>query len=289
MLEDEFMRMKEFLTSFFDRFSRDRTTTLASSLAYYTALSLAPLIVLFITISSKLSDELQKNFLIQVQNVVGADAAKTFQIVIDNAKERPDLASISGLFGALTLLLSASLIFGELRTALNQIFELPPKETPSESAFATVWHFIKRKILTAGLALSFILIMIASLIASSMISATFSSNHQLWSTINIVVNLVSYVGLFTLLFHFMPDQKIRWKRAFQGGLITASLFVVGKEIIAAYLGRSALGSAYGAAGSFIVLLVWVYYSALITFIGAHVSSLLLWKDSHPWPTSSRAR
>jgi membrane protein len=274
------MRVKEFLSAFIDRFSEERTTTLASSLAYYTALSLAPLIVLFVTLSSKLSDDLQNVFLVQVQNVVGPDAARAFNIVIENAKERPDLASISGLFGALTLLLSASLIFGELRAALNQIFKTQPKKPTSTSKFSAVYHFIKAKILTAGLALGFILLIIASLVASSVMTATFGSYQKLWSTLNIIISLVSYVGLFTLLFHFMPAQHIRWKRAFQGGLITASLFVVGKELLGIYLGRSALGSAYGAAGSLIVLLVWVYYSTLITFIGAHVSSLLLWKDSH---------
>lgn len=274
------MRVKEFLSAFIDRFSEERTTTLASSLAYYTALSLAPLIVLFVTLSSKLSDDLQNVFLVQVQNVVGPDAARAFNIVIENAKERPDLASISGLFGALTLLLSASLIFGELRSALNQIFKTQPTKPASTSKFSAVYHFIKAKILTAGLALSFILLIIASLVASSVMTATFGSYQKIWSTLNIVISLVSYVGLFTLLFHFMPAQHIRWKRAFQGGLITALLFVVGKELLGVYLGRSALGSAYGAAGSLIVLLVWVYYSTLITFIGAHVSSLLLWKDSH---------
>jgi len=273
-------KVKWFLKSFFDRFQRDHTTTLASSLAYYTALSLAPLVILFVTVSSKLSPDLQRTFITQVQGLVGTDAAKTFEIVIENAKERPDLASASGLLGALTLLLSASLIFGEMKSALNQIFGTGEKKEESTSTLKSIFKFIESRILNAGLALSFIFIMIISLVASSVIQATFHSEQEIWWIINIGVSFVSYVGMFVLIYRYLPDTKIGWMPAFKGGLITAIFFVIGKELIGLYLGNSALGSSYGAAGSVIVLLVWVYYSALITFIGAHVSSLLVWKDSH---------
>lgn len=273
-------KIRWFFTSFFDRFQRDHTTTLASSLAYYTALSLAPLVILFVTLSSKLSPGLQQTFITQVQGLVGTDAAKTFEIVIENAKERPDLATASGLFGALTLLLSASLIFGEMKTALNLIFESSEIKDKSASTLKAILQFLKERVLNAGLALSFIFIMIVSLVASSVISATFHSEQDIWRYVNILISFVSYVGVFTLIYRYLPNRKIRWIPALKGGAITASLFVVGKELIGLYLGNSALGSSYGAAGSVIVLLVWVYYSALITFIGAHVSSLLVWRDAH---------
>ncbi len=267
--------MNSFFTTFVARFSQKHTTTLASSLAYYTALSLAPLVVLFISISSKLSAELQRTFLSEVQNIVGPEASRAFEMIIDSAKQRPDLATLSGLIGGATLLLSASLIFGELRSALNQIFETPLPQSPNENFLFKTWHFLKARLLTAGLALGFIFLMIVSLVISSMIKSSLGSNEPIWNTLNILISLVSYVGLFTLLFHFIPARHIPWKCAWQGGLITATLFVIGKELIAVYLGKSALGSAYGAAGSLIVLLVWVYYSTLITFIGAHASSILL--------------
>ncbi|MEZ0392227.1 MAG: YihY/virulence factor BrkB family protein [Pseudobdellovibrionaceae bacterium] len=273
-----FQRVTHFISSFFDRFQKDHTTTLASSLAYYTALSLAPLVILFVTLSSKLGSDLQSAFLSQVQGVVGADAAKTFEIVIQNAKERPDLATASGIFGALTLLLSASLIFGEMKEALNLIFRNPTRTAPKGSKLKGLLHFLETRLFNASLALSFILIMIVSLIASSIISANFSDQAN-WRWVNIGISYLSYIGIFSLIYRFLPSPHIPWKASFQGGLLTAFLFVVGKEVISLYLGRSALGSSYGAAGSIIVLLVWVYYSALITFAGAHVSSLLLWKDS----------
>ena len=276
------MRMKQFLTSLSDRFLVAQTTTLAASLSYYTALSLAPLLILFISISSRLDSHLQQTFISQMRSLVGPDAAETFELVIKNANERPDLASASGIAGLLTLLFSASLIFGELRVALNQIFNhMAPMSDVVLTTWQSVLKFLKQRIFHIGLVLSFLFIMIVSLMLSSVITASFSSEKAIWGSVNVLVSLIFYVTSFTLLFRYLPDSRIKWAQAFRGGFITALLFVIGKELIGLYLGNSAIGSAYGAAGSIIVLLVWVYYSALITFIGAHVSSLLLWKETHP--------
>lgn len=276
------MRVKQFLTSLSDRFTVAQTTTLAASLSFYTALSLAPLLILFISISSRLDSHLQQTFISQMRSLVGPDAAETFDLVIKNAKERPDLASASGIAGLLTLLFSASLIFGELRVALNQIFN---HMAPATDIVLTTWQsilkFLKQRIFHIGLVLSFLFIMIVSLMLSSMITASFSSEKAVWGIVNVIVSLIFYVTSFSLLFRYLPDSRIKWAQALRGGSITALLFVIGKELIGLYLGNSAIGSAYGAAGSIIVLLVWVYYSALITFVGAHVSSLLLWKETHP--------
>jgi membrane protein len=277
------MPIKTFLTSLFDRFTLGQTTTLAASLSYYTALSLAPLLILFISISSKLDSHLQLTFIKQMQSLMGQDAAKTFEIIIQNANERPDLASASGVAGFVTLLLSASLIFGELKTSLNRIFQQrrQPQPEQKDSNLQAIWKFIKARFLQIGIVLSFLFIMIVSLMLSSLITASLDTHKVLWGWLNICVSLFFYVLIFSLLFRYLPDSRIKWKQAFRGGVITALLFVIGKELIGIYLGNSAIGSAYGAAGSIIVLLVWVYYSALITFIGAHVSSLLLWRESHP--------
>ncbi len=270
------MPLRKFAENFINKFSKDGTTTLAASLAFYTALSLAPLVILFVTISSQFSPELQQNFLTQVRSIVGPEAAISIEMVIANAKTRPDLTSLASLFGIATLLLSASLIFGELRGALNRIFGVKPAPGLNPSYFYVLGRFLRERLLHVGLALSFIFILIASLIASSLISAL--TNHELKalvSTVNIAVSLIFYVGLFTLTFRYLPDRHQAWLRALSGGALTAVLFVLGKELIGIYLGSSAIGSAYGAAGSIIVLLVWVYYSTLITFVGAQVSSLIV--------------
>lgn len=269
------MTVSLFSKSFFARFMKDQTTTFAASVAFYTALSLAPLLILFVTFTSRMSDGFQESFEIQVQSLVGSDAAQAVSLIITNAKDRPDLASMSGLFGLFTLLLSASLIFGEFREAMNRIFDTVTPANPGETFLQFIESFIRDRLLQVGLALSFVFIMIVSLIFSSALSATFKSEKTLWQVINFGASFLLYAAVFGLVFRYLPNRRTQWKESMLGGLLTAFLFVVGKEGIGIYLGRSALGSAYGAAGSVVVLLVWVYYSAMITFIGAHVSALLL--------------
>lgn len=248
--------------------------TWAASLSFYTSLSLAPLLMLFVTVSAQLGTDLTEGFLNQVQGLVGPDAARGIAIVIENAKARPDLASISGIVGTVTLLLSASLVFGELRAALNAIFK-PQAQADAEMGFVrTTLVFLKERVLQMGLVFGFIFTMLVSLGVSTAISAMIgSSEATALSVVNIAVSMALYIAIFTLLFRFLPKGRLPWKQAVRGGGLTALLFVTGKELIGLYLGNSAISSAYGAAGSIIVLLAWVYYSALITFVGAHLSCL----------------
>jgi membrane protein len=270
------MQAAKFFSDFVDNFQKTRTTTLAASLAFYTALSLAPILILFVTISANLDSHLQQLFLLQVGDVVGPDAALTFKFILENAKLRPDLSSISGIAGLATLMFSAGLIFGQLRIALNDIFCIPPEPPHQQPWWMNVWGFVRENIFQVGLALGFEFLMIVSLGVSTVISATavFSENVIFMVTLNIIVSGLIYMGLYIMLFRYIPGGHLPWTQSFEGGALTAFLFLIGKELIGAYLGNSAVGSAYGAAGSIVVLLVWVYYSALITFIGAHISFLL---------------
>lgn len=273
------MTAKKFLVTLFDRFSITQTTTLAASLAFYTSLSLAPLLVLFISITSKLDLEIQNTFIEQMKGLVGLDAAKTFEIIIQNAKQSSDLASFSGILSLLTLFFSASLIFGELRKALDKIFELTPKiQTNAKSGIQQLILQLREIIFHIALVLIFLFIMIVSVIMTSLLSLIVVSNRTIWLVFEFGLSIIIYSAIFSMLFRFLPISRINWAQAAKGGVITSLLFVIGKGIIGFYLGRHAIGSAYGAAGSVIVLLVWVYYSALITFIGAHVSSILIRRD-----------
>jgi membrane protein len=269
------MPARRFVEKFFQKFSRDETTTLAASLAFYTALSLGPMVILFVTLASQFSDDLQRDFVNQVQALAGNEAAVTVQMVIEGAKTRPDLTSLASAFGVLTLLFSASLFFGELRTALNRIFGVKPR-VPRFSGYAGLaLHAFLDLALHIGFALSFIIAVIVSLLVSSFISAALNEEiRAMASLLNIAVSYAFYAALFTCTFRYLPDRNQPWRRALRGGVITSVLFVLGKELIAFYLGNSAIGSAYGAAGSIVVLLAWVYYSTLITFIGAQLSALL---------------
>lgn len=187
---------------------------------------------------------------------------------------RPDLMSLSGIIGILTLLISASLIFGELRSALNFIFDV--EEDKNDYHFLeSFWLFLKVRVFHMGLVLGFLFIMIVSLIISTIISATLTQQGTpLSTTMNVAASAALYIILFSVLFHYLPEKRTSWKRSFQGGAITALLFVIGKEVIGFYLGHGAISSTYGAAGSILVLLAWVYYTALIIFVGAHISFIL---------------
>lgn len=265
----------EFFSSLFSRLEDHNTMTWAASLSFYTSLSLAPLLMLFVTISAQLGSNLTQDFLRQVQGLVGPDAARGIAIVIENAKARPDLASISGIVGTVTLLLSASLVFGELRASLNAIFKRQPPSGGEPGFVRAAWVFVKERVLQMGLVFGFIFLMLVSLGVSTAISAMIGSGEATaLSLLNIAISMVLYMGIFTLLFRYLPKGRLPWKQAARGGSLTALLFVSGKELIGLYLGNSAISSAYGAAGSIIVLLAWVYYSALITFVGAHASCLL---------------
>ncbi len=266
---------KQFANVFIDRFVASNTTTWAASLAFFTALSLAPLLVLFVTLSAQFSPSLQQKFVSEASMVVGYEAGETIKVIIDNAKERKDLSSISGFFGIITLLLSASFIFGELRAALNQMFDIKIAPSQQTGIFHVTKGYLKVYIFQMGLVFAFLFIMIVSLVMSTALSASVYTEHAVFkSFLNVLISILIYMGLFTLLFHYVPSERLTWRRAWHAGLLTALLFVGGKELIGIYLGNSALSTTYGAAGSLVVLLAWVYYSAVIVFIGAHCTSTL---------------
>ena len=270
--------MKNHLTfteKFLDKFAADDTTTLAASLACYTALSLAPLLLLFVTISSHLSPRLQQLLITDVRGLVGIEAAESIETILRGATGHIELTSLASLTGLLTLLISASLIFGQMRSTLNRIFSVSDSGPIERRPLPLLFRFLKERLLHVGLAVSFVFTLTASLLASSALSAVEGSDHLLLMIlVNVFASVLFYVVIFTVIFRYLPDGRRPWLWAAEGGGLTAVLFVVGKELIGAYLGKSAVGSAYGTAGSVIVLLLWVYYSALITFIGAQVSSLL---------------
>lgn len=273
------MTPSDFAKSFFARFSRIPTSTYAASVAFYATLSLAPILILFVTLASLMTSTFQEEFEYRVLVFLGSEASVAVNTVVgfivSNAKARPDLATVSGIVGTVMLLFSAGLVFGELREAINRIFETTNPPDDSETALEVVFHFLRDRCLHIGFALVFIVLMAVSLVLSSFLSSAFKPADSQWTVLNVIASFLFCAGLFALVFRYLPNRRTQWRGSLMGGLITSLLFVAGKELIGIYLGRSALGSAYGAAGSIVVLLVWVYYSALITFVGAHVSAMLL--------------
>lgn len=265
----------DFLSRLMDQFWTDETVRLAAALAFYTALSFAPLLMLFVTVAAGIDPALQASFTREVSNLIGAEGGQLVNMIIASSKQRPDLTSIAGFLGGVTLVLSASLIFGELKYAMNRIFRIPAPPVSDEPVWRQALDFLRLRVAHVGIVLSFIFMLIVSLAMSSIVTQFVNmDDHSVAVGMNLVSSFVFYAFAFTLMIRYLPDLRQSWRTSFRGGTLTALLFLVGKEFIGIYLGRSAVGSAYGAAGALIVVLVWVYYSALIILIGAQACYLM---------------
>lgn len=258
-----------------DKFWTDETVRMAAALAFYTALSFAPLLILFVIIASGVDPALQASFTLEVAKLIGKEGGQLVNMVIESSKERPDLTSIAGFFGGLTLVLSASLIFGELKYAMNRIFRIPEPPASRDPYWKQGLDFLRLRVAHVGIVLSFIFMLIVSLAMSSIVTQFVNmNNHSVAVVVNLLSSFLFYAFAFTLMIRYLPDVHQSWRTSFRGGTLTALLFLIGKEFIGIYLGRSAVGSAYGAAGALIVVLVWVYYSVLIILVGSQASYLL---------------
>jgi membrane protein len=250
---------------------KDDVPQLAAALAYYTTFSLAPLLVIAISTAGLLFGEeaAQGRIVGQLAGLVGPRGGEAIEAMIASA-QRPSSGIVAGIVGVATLLLGASGVFGQLRESLNRIWDVPSRPfrwmslvTDRLAAFAMV------------LAIGFLLVV--SLLLSAVLSAVAEmarSGEGFWSLVgalNFVVWLGLVVLLFALIYRFVPDARLPWRHVLAGAVVAGVLFSLGKWAIGFYLGHSAVASAFGAASSLVVLLVWVYYSAQILLFGAEVA------------------
>jgi membrane protein len=243
---------------------------LAAALSFYSLLSLAPLVILSIAMASLAfgRSAAQEAVINEVRDLMGAAGAHTVQTVIEYAKT-PHAGGVASVIGIVILLLGASSVFGELQAALNKIWDAKPA---SDTGLVTL---IKSRLVSFALVLGFGFLLLVSLVFSAALTAfgrLFSAHLSLPSGLLAVTNaVVSFGGIFvliSLILKFVPDVALRWRDVWQGALATAVLFIAGKTLLGVYLGKAAVGSAYGAAGSLIVVIIWVYYSAMIFYFGA---------------------
>lgn len=261
---------------FLDKLDRDKIFDLAASLSYYTTLSLAPILVLLLTLISVLDDSLQAKLLLQLEGLVGATAGQTIKAIAENAEKTPQIRDIASFFGVLTLLISSGAIFSQLRASLNIIFEVKNAEVDELDRvhfWKSTWNYIKRKIFSLGFVLTFVFISALSLIASSFITLLLEGlAATLGELINFLVTFLIFSILFMAVYFFLPQKRIKPRVVHTAGFMTALLFSIGKSLIGIFVGRSALASLYGAAGSLVVLLMWVYYSSVIIFLSAEIAN-----------------
>jgi membrane protein len=251
----------------------DNCLRLGASLAFYTVLSLAPLVIIVVGVAGLVAERQQvaRALATQSEYLAGTAGRQVVDTILTTTE--PQGGTLAALVGLLTLVLGATAVFGELEAALNLIWEVQPK--PLSGVGAALWHWLKQRILSLAMVLAIAFLLLVSLVVSAAIAGAttyLSSADDLrllrGRALEVALSLLVFTGLFALLFKYVPDVQLRWRDVWLGAGVTAVLFTIGKAVIGYYIGQASVGSAYGAAGSLVALLVWVYYSALIFFFGA---------------------
>ncbi|MCW8385152.1 YihY/virulence factor BrkB family protein [Fluoribacter dumoffii] len=264
-----------FLKKLYSNWQEDRIASLAASLAYYTLFSLPPALLIFLSISSNfLGEQAAKNQLIaQISELLGKNIALQVQEIIENANQ-PSTALVARIISIIILLFGASGAFSEIQAGLNIIWKVQAK--PHRTWFS----IFKNRFLSFGMVLVSAFLLLVFIVFSTLLSILHKHIYLHLGTDIIVLLFINYIFAFimitllsAMMFKYLPDIKLRWSNVWVGAVITSLLFSLGKTLIGFYLSHVHIGSVYGAAGSLIILLIWIYYSAQIFFIGAEITKI----------------
>lgn len=270
----------------------DNTFRLSASLAFYTVFSLAPMLLIAIWIAELVVENPSEAIVAQFEQLIGANGARAVADVaagFDRSRQESATAAIVGL---VTLLIGSTVVFAELQAALNQIWDVQ-----SDPKTSVIRSLLRVRVRSFAVVLGVGFLLLVSLVLSTAIAAAqawvrdyYASVGWVWQGVNLLVTFVLVGALFAMIYKYLPDVKITWRDVAIGAAVTSLLFSIGKFLIGLYLGQAAPGSAYGAAGSFAVLLIWVYYSALISFFGAEFTQVYARRYGskiHPEPHAIR--
>ena len=259
----------------FDKWSADRAPRLGAALSYYTVFSIVPLLVLVIAIAGLVFGEeaAQQHIIAQISNLLGDKTAASIQEMLQTAQQ-PSKGLLTSLLAIGTLLLGASGVFQQLQDALNTVWHVEPKEGRG------FWGAIKDRFFSFVAVLGTGFLLLVSLVLSAALAAV-GKLFQGWLPVpevilhvaNFAVSFGVITVLFAMIFKLLPDAHVAWRDVWIGAGMTSLLFTIGKFLIGMYLGKADVGSAYGAAGSLVILLVWVYYSGQILLFGAEFTAV----------------
>ena len=252
-------------------FIEESALTHAAAMAFYAATSLAPILLIVLGIAGLATGREAAEIAIsaQLMGLLGPDGADLLKATIESASE--DKGALASTIAVITLLVAASGVFGEMQSSLNLIWKVPPQKT-------SLFSLARTRVASLGLVASLGFLLLVSLIASAAISALgdiltsrLPFGEFVLSALNTVVSMVLVALLFGAIFKILPDRALAWRDVRLGAAVTSVLFTMGKSLIGWYLGTSAIASSYGAAGSLIVLLLWVFYSSAIFLLGAEIT------------------
>jgi len=251
--------------------TEDYAPSMGAALAYYTLFSIAPLLLIVIGLAGLIfgGEAARGEIFYQLRGLMGDEGAAAVERLLQ-AADKPEGGTIATITGFAMLLLGAMTVFGELQNALDRIWRAPARKKASGW-----WNLLRSRLLSFGMILGIAFLLMVSLVMSAALSALgkfWGPAVGGWETIAHLVDVgVSFcivTVLFAMIYKLIPRVRIRWRDVWVGAAVTAALFAVGKLLIGLYLGKSSVASAFGAAGSLVVMMVWVYYSAQIFLLGA---------------------
>lgn len=257
----------------------DYAPSMGAALAYYTMFSLAPLLLIVVSVAGYVFGEeaARGEILTQLRGMLGEDGASTIEALLKSVSE-PATSLAATAVGIIALLIGATTVFGELQDSLDRIWRAPARE--GGGGFMS---FVRSRLLSIGMILGLAFLLMVSLVFSAVLTVmgkwwgTFFGTWQgLLEVVNFVVSFALVTGMFALIYKLMPRVRIQWRDVWIGAAFTALLFVIGKSLIGLYIGTTGIASGFGAAASLVVILVWVYYSAQIFLFGAEFT----WIYSH---------
>ena len=260
----------------FAQWSADNPFQLAAALAYYTLFSMAPLLMIAIAVAGLVfGQEASQNQVIGIiEDLVGVQGARAIQEIIESAGQRPDAGFFATAVGMILLLLGAGGVVGQLQDSLNTIWRVVPKTSRG------IMGFLQDRLVSYSMVLSVGFLLVVSLVISAVLTAVsgivgsfLSIDAATAHVLDFVVSFAFIMLLFAVIYKFVPDVRIAWRDVWIGAATTSLLFSVGKFLIGFYLGHSTVASIYGAAGSLVTLLLWVYYSSLMFFFGAELTQV----------------
>jgi membrane protein len=259
----------------------DYAPSMGAALAYYTLFSLAPLLIIAIAVAGLAfgQEAARGEIVAQIQDLIGVEGAIAVQGLLKSANA-PEQDIVATVVSLITLVVAATTVFSELQTDLDRIWRVPAPATVNG-----VWSVLRARLLSFGLVLGLGFLLLVSLVIGAAIAAFgkwsygfFEGREAYLHTLNFGVSFAASTSLFAMIYKFMPRARIAWRDVWVGALVTALLFELGKFLIGLYLGKTGVASGYGAAGSLVVVLVWVYFSAQIFLLGAEFT----WVYSHEY-------
>jgi len=269
-------KLWELLKGTFQEWKEDKVSRLAAALSYYTIFSLPGLLLIIVAVAGFFlgQESVREDLMGQVGSVVGDDGAEAIGTMLSNAGWDRDAGVLAVVVGIVTVIVAATGAFTQLQEALNTVWEVAP------APGAGILQTLQKRFLSFSLILSIAFLLLVSLVVSTALAGLgnfleemFPGAAWLIQILNVVISFAVITLLFALMYRYLPDAEIAWKDVFSGAAVTTLLFTVGKFALGFYLGRSSATSAYGAAGSLVLILLWIYYSAQIFLFGAEFTQV----------------